>query len=81
LQQGLILALPEPSDEDKARVFAWRGRQRGMSIPPRVAAFVMTHSGRDLHGLMRLLDDIDAQSLKQQRRITVPFIRDLLSRR
>ena len=81
LQQGLVLALREPDDDDKARVFAWRAQQRGMLVTPRVAQFVLTHSGRDLPGLMRLLDKIDAQSLNQQRRITVPFIRELLARR
>jgi DnaA family protein len=81
LQQGLVLAVPEPGDDDKARVFVWRAQQRGILVPPRVARFVLTHSGRDLHGLMSLLDDIDAQSLNQQRRITVPFIRELLQLR
>ena len=81
LQQGLVLALREPDDEDKARLFAWRARQRGMLVSHRVARFVLTHSGRDLPALMRLLDEIDVQSLHQQRRITVPFIRELLQQR
>lgn len=81
LQQGLVLALPEPDDDHKARVLVWRARQRGIVISPRVAQFVLTHSGRDLYGLMRLLDDIDAVSLLQQRRVTVPFMRELLQRR
>ena len=43
-----------------------------------VARFVLSHCGRDLHQLMSLLDRMDVQSLKQQRRITLPFVRELL---
>lgn len=78
MQQGLVLALAEPSDDDKARLFIWRGNLRGMHIPVPVARFVLSHCGRDLHRLMGLLDQMDVQSLKQQRRITLPFVRQLL---
>ena len=78
LQHGLVLALAEPSDEDKARLFIWRGYLRGMQVPVPVARFVLSHCGRDLHRLMSLLDHMDVQSLKQQRRITLPFVRELL---
>lgn len=78
LQQGLVLGLAEPSDAEKRALFIWHGHQRGMLISEHVAEFVMTHAGRDLHALMRLLDDMDALSLRQQRRITIPFVRQLL---
>lgn len=81
LQQGLVMGLPEPSDAEKVEILVWRGHQRGMIIPTRVADFILTHTSRNLHELMRLLDEIDAQSLSQQRRVTVPFIRDLIQNR
>ncbi len=78
LQQGLVLRLSQPGDEDKARIFSWRGRRRGMHIPQEVTNFVLRHYGRDLRQLMRLLDELDVQSLEQKRRVTVPFVRELI---
>lgn len=78
LRQGLLLRLQQPDDADKARVFIWRGQQRGIRIPEEVAVFVMRHYARDLHQLIELLERIDARSLQQQRRITIPFVRDLI---
>lgn len=81
LQQGLVLRLRLPDDDERAGIFRLRGRQRGMRIPEEVTDFVMRHYGRDLHGLMALLDDLDRHSLEQQRRITVPFVRELIDTR
>ena len=79
LQQGLVLRLAAASDDDKARVFIWRAGLRGMHISEDVGAFVLRHCSRDLNQLMQLLDQLDAQSLKQKRRITIPFVRQVIA--
>jgi DnaA family protein len=78
-QQGLLLRLVEADDEIKARIFAWRASLRGMHIADEVGAFVLRHCSRDLSQLMLLLDQLDAQSLKHKRRITIPFVREVVS--
>jgi DnaA family protein len=79
LQQGLALNLAEAGDDEKADVFIARGKQRGMSIASGVGAFVLSHYSRDMARLMALLDQLDRQSLKQQRRITIPFVREVIA--
>ncbi len=79
LQQGLALTLSPPDDEDKASIFIARGDRRGLVIAPEVAAFVLRHYSRDLVRLMDLLQLLDSQSLSQQRRITIPFVRKVIA--
>jgi DnaA family protein len=79
LQQGLVLRLAAADDDDKTRVFIWRAGLRGMHLSEDVGAFVLRHYSRDLSQLMALLDQLDAQSLKQKRRITIPFVRQVIA--
>jgi DnaA family protein len=79
LRQGLVLRLLPSDDEDKARLFVWRARLRGMHIADDVAAFVLRHYSRNLDQLLRLLDQLDAQSLEKKRRLTIPFVREVLA--
>ncbi|TQC61819.1 DnaA regulatory inactivator Hda, partial [Pantoea dispersa] len=37
--------------------------------------WLLTHAGRDLAGLIGLLERLDRESLAAQRRVTVPFLR------
>jgi DnaA family protein len=43
-----------------------------------VARYLRTRSSRDVHALFELLDTLDRQSLVDQRRITVPYVRSFL---
>lgn len=79
LQQGLPLRLALSEDIDKAQIFAWRGRLRGMQIASEVSTFVLRHYSRDLRQLMALLDRLDALSLEQKRRVTIPFVREVIA--
>ena len=40
--------------------------------------WLLVHAGRDLAGLAALLERLDRASLAAQRRITVPFLRQVL---
>lgn len=79
LSQGLLLRLQSPDDEQRAQLFAWRGERRGIHIPEDVAAYVLRHFSRDSHQLQQLLERLDTRSLAQQRRITIPFVRDVIA--
>jgi DnaA family protein len=56
-----------------------RARLRGLELPDDTAAYLQRHYPRDMHSLMCLLDTLDLASLAEQRRLTVPFIRAVLS--
>jgi DnaA family protein len=55
-----------------------RAAGRGLDLPEDTARYLLRRSPRDMASLCRLLDDIDVASLSAQRRLTVPFVRELL---
>jgi len=70
-----------PLDEDgRRRVLQERARRRGLAMDEAAYDWLLARVGRDLAGLTRLLDRIDRASLAAKRRITVPFLRDLVGR-
>lgn len=65
-------------DEDRRRVFGLRAIERGLELEPGVVEFLFRRHARDLGALLALLDRIDRESLAEQRRITVPFVRRIV---
>ncbi len=67
-------------DEAQQRVaLQTRARLRGLELPDETAVYLQRHYPRDMNSLMSLLDTLDLASLAEQRRLTVPFIRAVLS--
>jgi DnaA family protein len=70
----------QPLDEqNRVRALQLRARHRGLELPDDTARFMLNRSRRDMASLYRLLDRLDAAALRAQRRLTVPFVRDVLS--
>lgn len=78
LQRGLVYGLRGLAHDQKLEVIRQRARLRGLEITDDVAAYIEKHFPRDMQTLVSLLEQLDEQSLIQQRRITIPFIRSLL---
>jgi DnaA-homolog protein len=55
-----------------------RARHRGLELPDDTARYLLTRSRRDMTSLYALLDRLDRESLRTQRRLTVPFVREVL---
>lgn len=53
--------------------------QRGLELPSETALYLQRHYPRDMKRLVALLDRLDTASLQEQRRLTVPFIRQVIS--
>jgi DnaA family protein len=51
---------------------------RGLELPDDVARYLQRRTARDMRALCDLLDRLDAAALAAQRRLTVPFVRDVL---
>jgi DnaA family protein len=47
-------------------------------LPDDAARYLVTRSRRDMASLYKLLDTLDQEALRAQRRLTVPFVRDVL---
>jgi DnaA family protein len=71
----------EPLDEaERFAALRHRASQRGMEIPDDVLRFLSRRIARDPHTLFRWLERLDRESLAAQKKLTVPFVKDLLER-
>jgi DnaA family protein len=51
---------------------------RGFDLPEETLRWLQRRYPRDMHKLYELLDTLDEAALVAQRRLTVPFIREVL---
>jgi DnaA family protein len=78
-----LAAMPQyalrPLNETQQReALALRAAMRGMELPDETLLYLQRHFARDMGRLHELLDRLDQASLQEQRRLTVPFIREVL---
>ncbi|KRA54987.1 DnaA regulatory inactivator Hda [Pseudoxanthomonas sp. Root65] len=78
LQQCLRLMLDPLDDEGRRDVLRDRAQRRGLVLEDAALDWLLTRTDRDLGALVALLDRLDRASLAAQRRITVPFLRQVL---
>ena len=77
LAQCTRIALSPLDDAGRAAVLRERAQRRGLVLEDAALDWLLTHAGRDLAGLVALLERLDRESLAAQRRVTVPFLRRL----
>lgn len=75
---GLVLRIESLDDAEKIAALQWRARHRGFELPDEVALFLLRRCPRDTANLFDLLDRLDIASLAAQRKLTIPFVRDLI---
>lgn len=78
LAGGLVLQLRALPDHDKAEALRLQARQRGMDMPEEVAAYLLRRCPRDMTALFALLDVLDQATLAAQRKLTIPFVKEVL---
>lgn len=78
LQQCVRIALAPLDDRGRAEVLRLRAQRRGLQLEDAAIDWLMRRVDRDLVSLTTLLDRVDRASLAAKRRITVPFLRDVL---
>ena len=78
LSQCTRVVLQPLDDEGRREVLRQRARRRGWALEEPALEWLLRRVGRDLGGLTALLDRLDRSSLAAQRRITVPFLRQVL---
>lgn len=78
LSQCSRVALQPLDDDGRREVLRQRARRRGWVLEEAALDWLLKRVDRDLAGLTALLDRLDRASLAAQRRITVPFLRQVL---
>ena len=78
LSQCGRLQLAALDDEGRGAVLRARAARRGLVLEEAAIDWLLSRAGRDLAGLVALLDRLDRESLAAKRRVTVPFLRKVL---
>lgn len=78
LRHGLTIQLGIYRDDDRLRILMARAEQRGLVLGDDVAAFILRRSPRKLADLLAMLDRLDENSLRAQRRLTIPFVKSVM---
>ena len=81
LQWGLMLQLPRSGDPEVRQILRRRAGLLGIELSDEVVSYLMTHHARDLNEQIGLLRHLDRLSLSQQRRVTIPLIKQALLER
>ncbi|GAB4288450.1 MAG: DnaA regulatory inactivator Hda [Methylophaga sp.] len=79
LATGLVYQLASMSDEQKQQALILQAQSRGLMMGAEVAQYLLRHYGRDMPALMQVLQQLDKASLQAKRRLTIPFVRQVLS--
>ena len=68
------------TDEDKPKALQARAEQRGFELSDRVIEYLYRRYPRDIESLMKILDQLDKESLRLKTVITVPFVKQVLNK-
>ena len=75
---GLVYQLKNLSDDQKQQALAKHAQYRGLTLPEEVSTYLLRRYGRDMKELMKIFQQLDKASMSEQRKLTIPFVRQIL---
>ena len=75
---GAVFQLRVLDEAEQHAALQLRARLRGLELPDETLQWLQRRLPRDMRTLYELLDTLDEAALAAQRRLTVPFIREVL---
>ena len=81
LAGGLVLTLQPLDEVEQIAALQLHAYQRGFELPDDTAQFLLRRLPRDMTTLCNFLDELDLASLAAQRKLTVPFAREVMERK
>ena len=75
---GPVLRIAAPNDAEKLELVRRKAAERGLSLPFDAALYLLNHGARDVGSLMDAINRLDVASFAAQRKLTLPFVRDVL---
>ncbi len=79
LQAATQFKLAALNDMEKIQALKMHAQSRGLVLGDDVADFLLGRLSRGMNGLMQTLGDLDQASMREQRRLTLPFVKQVLS--
>ena len=80
LSACVVHRLQPLAERDQGLALRRRAAHRGLELPDDTLSYLTRRAPRDFAALCRLLDELDTEALAAQRRLTVPFVRQVLER-
>jgi len=80
LSACVVHRLQPLAERDQGLALRRRAAHRGLELPDETLSYLTRRAPRDFAALCRLLDDLDTEALVAQRKLTVPFVRQVLER-
>jgi DnaA family protein len=78
LNWGLVFQVQPLDDDSKRRALQVRAKARGLELTDEVAQYILHRAPRTTHELFKTLRLLDDVSLAEQRRLTIPFVKQTL---
>ncbi len=79
LGAGAVFQIVPLDEADAMAALQRRARRRGLELPEETARYLLRRVPRDMASLCDWLDRLDLASLAAKRRLTVPFVRDVMT--
>jgi DnaA family protein len=78
LAWSVVFQVQPLSDKEKLEAFIMRAERRGMTLNEDIGKFILNHCPRHMSTLFAALDVLDQMSLAAQRKLTIPFVKEIL---
>jgi len=78
LQSGVSFQIQQLNDQTKQQALQQRAHGRGLELTDDVARYILQRAPRDMSELFRSLEKLDHASLAEQRKLTIPFVKQVL---
>ena len=78
LDWGMSYQLEKPTDEAKLAILQLRANARGLVLSDEAGRFLLHRASRDISQLWQTLAKLDTASMAAQRKLTIPFIKEVL---
>ncbi len=78
LRAAACYRLAPLGDGDKVALIERAAAERGLRLGPEVVQFLLSRASRDPRDLLGIVDRLDRSSLAAGRRVTVPFVKEVL---
>jgi DnaA family protein len=79
LASALTYFLKPLTDSQKVEMLQLRARIRGFEINKEVVQYLLNHYPREMNSLLELFEQLDQASLKAKHKLTVPFVKSVLT--
>jgi len=74
----LVFQIQPLVESDLAAAMKLRASGRGLMLSDEVVNYIFSRSTRNISSLLELLDTLDQASMAEQRKLSIPFVRQYL---